>query len=127
MFWQGAIAEQMQEYNDAFAVDNIRTTLVDTDSISTVPISAFIGRQDTLCLPETAEAHFSRMTTMTKLHYFDQDHSWFGQMNGQEYYDLIECELAIPDGTPSTCFGCFLQDTKLIMAGAAVALGLFTM
>jgi hypothetical protein len=115
----------MQEYMDDFSASNIQGTVVDTDSISTVPVTAFIANNDGVCTRAVAETHLDRMATEVKKHYFNKGHGFFAWMNGNDYYNLIECELQIPDG-PSTCFGCFLRDNRMILAGIAITMGLLS-
>lgn len=110
---------------DDFATDNYIGTLVDVSSIDTVPITAFIANNDGVCTKSVAEAHFDQMTSDIKLHYFNSGHGYFSTMSSYDYFDLIECELQIPNG-PSTCFGCFLRDSGMILASALIAISLFS-
>ena len=55
---------------DDFATDNMIGTLVDTDSISSVPITAFVERYDAICLKSVADEHFDRMGIDVKRHYY---------------------------------------------------------
>ena len=86
-----------------FGPDNMIGELVPTDSISVVPITTFIGTADDICPPKDTTDLLDAADNEVKHHYFEgADHGYYAWYNSQAYFDLILCELQIPDG-PSTC------------------------
>ena len=101
---------------DDFGTGNTQGTLIDTDSIGTVPVTAFLATFDGVCPSSIAEDYLDRMATSVKKHYFHgKYHAYFDTFNSNDYFDLIECELSTED-QPSTCFGCYLQDRRFLLS-----------
>ena len=101
---------------DDFGTSNTQGTLIDTDSIGTVPVTAFLATFDGVCPSSIAEDYLDRMATSVKKHYFHgKYHAYFDTFNSNDYFDLIECELSTED-QPSTCFGCYLQDRRFLLS-----------
>ena len=72
----------------------MESELVPVESISTVPITNFIGTFDRICPPRTQINYLDSTSTEVNYHWFHgKGHGQFASHNSESYMDLIECEL----------------------------------